>query len=196
MWIGRVFVGRRARWVYLVLAMALASQSAGFRLHTFLVTRKVHAVIDGLSQVRIDITTEEQLVKLVPSLVLAQTRQVESGIERSYRLEISNDYQRSLRWMPSILLSFGHWKNVSPIDFKSKWDFLGLPLNLEYLLGWRNLAFSASVTTRNGSVSATYYDLEPDVPTGFPKSYLVVVRNVHAFWTDRARIPVPVHSYR
>jgi hypothetical protein len=188
----RVFVGRRARRVYLVLAFALVALSAGVRIRTFLLTQKIYAVINGLKQVRVDITTEEQLVKLVPYLVLKQTRHVDSGIERYYRVEVSNDYFHSMRWVPSIFFYFG--RESHEISVKSKWNFLSFPLKAEYLLGWRNLAFSASIFALNGTVSKTYYDIEPDVLTGFPTSYLVVVRSVHAFWADRARIPVPVQS--
>lgn len=47
------------------------------------------------------------------------------------------------------------------------------PLKVAYVLGWRHLSFSASVTVLDGTVSSTWYDIEPDVLLGFPLSYFV-----------------------
>lgn len=77
---------------------------------------------------------------------------------------------------------------------RNKWGMMSLPLKAAYLLGWRNVSFSASVTVLNGTVSSIWYDIEPDVFSGIPVSYFVVVRSVHGFTRNAGHRPVPVQS--
>lgn len=101
-----VFVGRRARQIYLVLALALVALSGGVRIRTFLLTRKIYAALEGLKQVRVDTTTEEQLLKMVPYLVINDpTLPMLPGGRQYYRAEVSNfkDWRwlSWLRWLPT-----------------------------------------------------------------------------------------------
>lgn len=66
--------GRRARRVYLALLLALVLLSTGLRVRSYLLTRKIYAVLSGLEQVRIDKTTEQQLMRTVPYLFLMTRR--------------------------------------------------------------------------------------------------------------------------
>ena len=66
----RLFAGRRARRVYLALFLAIFSLSVDVRIRSYLLGRKIQAVISGLGRLRVDETTEEQLRKTVPYLVL------------------------------------------------------------------------------------------------------------------------------
>ena len=78
-----------------------------------------------------------------------------------------------------------HGRIYWPVDMysheprTSKWQSLSLPLWIAYVLGWRHIAFEANVTVLNGVVSGVRYEIEPDVVTGWPSQYMVVVRSVH-----------------
>ncbi len=187
----RFFSGRRARQVYLALLLLLIVFSTGLRVRSYLLTRKIYAVLSGL---RIDTTTEEQLLKTVPYLVLNNnTLPALPGGQRYFRAEVSNfDDLQWMKWAPSFLFSL--WPAHSELPVKNKWNCMSLPLKAAYVLGWRHLSFSASVTVLNGTVSSTWYGIEPDVMFSFPLSYFVVARSVHGFSRDGGRRPMPVHS--
>jgi hypothetical protein len=193
--LGRL-LGRRARPIYLAVLLLPIVFSVSLRVRTFLAARKIHAVLSGLEQVRVDRTTEEQLLRTVPYLVPSDpTRQMLAGGHDSYRVEISNaDYYYGwTRWVPDYVLSL--WPvHDSDLPVKDKWKSLTFPLKAAYVLGWRHLSFSAYVTVLNGTVSSTGYNLEPDVLIGYPLSYFVVARSAHGFSRDAGRRPVPVHS--
>jgi hypothetical protein len=91
-------------------------------------------------------------------------------------------------WVPSYLYAIGP-PRVGESGVEKKWDALSLPMKVAYLLGWRHLSFGASVTVLDGTVSQTWYALEPDVFFGAPASCLVEARSVHGFWR-RGRVPV------
>ncbi len=142
-----------------------------------------------------DRTTERQLLGAVPYLVLNDpTRPVLPGGNRYYRVDISNSdyYYGWTRWVPEPLLSF--WPVHAEFPVKDKWDLLSFPFKVAYVLGWRHLSFSASVTVLNGTVSSTWYDIEPDVLISYPLSYFVVARSAHGFSRDQGDRPIPVHS--
>ena len=95
----------------------------------------------------------------------------------------------------------GHWivqhaPMYWPVDPYSdeprtrKWQSLSLPLWIGYVLGWRHIGFDADITVLNGVVSGVRYELEPDVITGWPAQYMVVVRSVHGVWGSFWPTPV------
>ncbi len=192
----RRLFGRRARKVYLSLLLLAFVFSISLRARTFLLTRKIQAVLFGLEQVRVDQTTEERLLRTVPNLVLNNPQlPALPGGRRYYRVDIANSdfYYGWSRWIPDFLPSL--WPvHDSPFPVKNKWDFLPLPLKAAYVLGWRHLSLSAYVTVLNGTVSSTGYNLEPDVPISYPLSYFVVARSVHGFSFNHGGRPVPIHS--
>jgi hypothetical protein len=67
-WIGRTLTGRRARRTYLVTVFLLSPIAASAWLRAYIMTRKIQAVLHGLAEIRLDQTTEEQLMKMVPYL--------------------------------------------------------------------------------------------------------------------------------
>ena len=67
-WLWRTLTGRRARRAYLALILLVISISAAARFYAFLQTRKIQAELSGLSQVRIDQTSEVELRQVLPSL--------------------------------------------------------------------------------------------------------------------------------
>jgi hypothetical protein len=174
------------------LLLLLVVFSGGIRVRSYLLTRRIQAVLSGLGQLRVDATSEEQLLKTVPYLVRdPHEGRMGAHVQRYYRVSISNEDDRWMKWVPNVLSSL--WPAPSDIPIRDKWGCLNLPLKTAYVLGWRHLAFAASVTVLDGTVSRTWYGLEPDVFLGWPRSYLVVARSAHGFWRDRG-LPVPVSS--
>jgi hypothetical protein len=178
--------------ISLVLVLLVAFLSISLRVRTYLLTRKIQAVLDGLERIQIDKTSEAEMLKTVPGVVLSWAR--ESG-ERTYLVKIMSTEDRYYfgwaRWVPNFLLALGQADDWATTD--NKWRRLCVPCKMAYVLGWRYLSFGASVEVLNGTVSRIYYELEPDVFFGWPASNFVVVRSTHAFWADRRR-PIPVRS--
>jgi hypothetical protein len=86
----RTFTGRCALLIYsLALFLLLLALGAG-RLHSYIMGRKIEAVLHGLRDIRLDQTTEEQLIKTVP--YLAQRDWAHRGVlRRSFDVQISNE---------------------------------------------------------------------------------------------------------
>jgi hypothetical protein len=167
-----------ARRISLVFVLLLVLLSIGLRTRTYLLTRKIHAVLNGLERLQIDKTSEAELLKTVPNLAFAFPGK--DG-ERIYQVTIANDYA------PSIARIYGIW----PAGF-DEWNGISPIVKAASALGWRNLSFGASVNVLNGTVSELGYDLEPDVPHGIPADSLVLVRSTHGIWISSWRaIPVP-----
>jgi hypothetical protein len=186
----RTVSGRWARRIYTVLLLMCISLSVGLRCRTYLLTRRIQAVLAGLAQVRVDQTTESQLQTIVPYLRSLKI-EASSGLDRQYCASISNDHEGSgglgLYWVPHIF--FSSWTpQKGPIQ--NKWSAMPLPLKVAYVLGWRHLTFRTCITTLNGVVAGAGYALEPDLFLGWPASELVVVRSVHGFWMRHRRMPV------
>jgi len=180
----RLFVGHRARRVYLALFLFLFALSIGVRVRSYLLTRRIYSVLSGLDRLRVDATTEEQLLRTVPYLV--REKNTLPGTQGYYRAEISNqDDRRWLYRLPSFLSSL--WPPHVDLPMKNKWDLMDLPTRIAYVLGWRHVSFSAYVFVLNGTVSSTGYSIEPDVLVGYPLSYFVVARSAHGFWRNRGR---------
>jgi hypothetical protein len=189
----RLFVGHRGRRVYLALFLCLFALSIGVRVRSYLLTRKIYAVLSGLDRLRVDATTEEQLLKTVPYLV--REKNTLPGTQGYYRAEISNEGDR--RWLyrlPSFLYSLWPLRVDLPRKaMTNKWELMPVPTKIAYVLGWRQVSFSAYVFVLNGTVWSTGYSIEPDVLVGYPLSYFVVARSAHGFWTNRSR-EQPVQS--
>jgi hypothetical protein len=155
--------GRRARRLYFALVLLLVLFSGCLRVRSFLLTRRIHAVLSGLAQVRVDQTTEEQLLKTVPYLVRSGGDKREgASVERVYFVQISNgELGPAMPWVPQFLYEL--WPQREELPVQDKWAVLSLPLKVAYVLGWRHLSFTATVTVLDGVVSRTWYDIEPDV---------------------------------
>jgi len=61
--------GRIARRVYLGLVLSLVATSVTARIYTLVLTRRMEAVIAGLSKLQVDKSTEEDVRRTVPHLV-------------------------------------------------------------------------------------------------------------------------------
>ena len=189
----RSLVGRRARHLYVVVFLLGAVLSGVLRCRSYLLTRRIQAVLSGLAQVRADQTTERQLQALVPYLV-GRDIHTATGIDRQYCVTITNDeggrgMRYAMRWVPEFLFSL--WlPRLTDHPVQGKWANMEFPFKVAYVFGWRHLSFGACVSTSHGVVSSTSYGLAPDVFLGWPTGELVLVRSVHGFWMRGTRMPV------
>jgi hypothetical protein len=181
------------RRICLLIGLLIAIGSIGIRARTYLLTRKIQAVLAGLERVQVDKTSEAELLKTVPYLVLIPPSGATSN--RSYRVQIMNSTDRGYyewtRWVPQFLWALGRGESGGLVV--DKWKSLGFLPKVANVLGWRYLSFSASVVVLNSTVSGISYELDPDVFLGWPASNFVVARSMHGFWKDRGR-PIPVRS--
>ena len=189
----RYATGRRARRLYLALLLLLVVLSGGVRVRSYLLAWRIQVVLSQLEQLRVDATSEEQLLKTVPHLV-RDPRDIRVGahVHRGYQLSLSNEddmrwvyWMRDFRWL---------WPRFAiPADLgKDKWACLDLPFKIAYVLGLRHMSLAAAVTVLDGTVSSIQYSIEPDVFLGWPVSYLVEARSAHGFWRNRDLVPVSI----
>jgi hypothetical protein len=189
----RYATGRCARRCFVALLVVIAAYSGAVRIHSFLLTKKIQAVLSGLRQLRVDASTEEQLRKTVPYLVRdSHENHVGSTVERYYGVTISNEDDRWMSWLPWLLYSIWPHPHPDAVVEGDKWSGMGFPSKVTYALACRHLSFHASVSVLDGIVSRTWYDIEPDVFLGWPRSTFIVARSAHSFW--RRGGLVSVHS--
>lgn len=162
-WIVRTFTGHLACRVYVALIVLLLCLTTVARLRSYLMTRKIYAVLNGLAKLQVDQSSEEQLRKSVPQA--AQIGQWTSGgsAGRRYFLEISNE---SDRLVPRLL-------NLVP-------DSVGQ--HLSDWLGYRYIGFDATVFVEDGKVSKIFYGLARRWGRPRALSYFVSAESVHGFW--------------
>jgi len=107
----RSVTGRPARRFYLALLLLLVVFSGSIRVRSYLLTRKIQVVLSGLEQLRVDATSEEQLLRTVPYLV-RDPREIRVGarVHRGYRASFSNEEDM---WMAYRLRGF--FQSVWPL---------------------------------------------------------------------------------
>jgi len=86
----RAFTGRWAKRLYLTVLLLLLTLTSIARLRSYFMARNIQAVLRALAAVRIDQTSEEQLVKMVPYLGKSE-RNKEGNSRRVYLARISNE---------------------------------------------------------------------------------------------------------
>jgi hypothetical protein len=192
-WILSTFTGRIARRVYLLLVLALLTTSAAARIYTFVLTRRMEAVIVGLSKLQIDKSTEEDVKRAMPYLVRWQwdgqlkrspeTGDIDIGIEQGYSVAISNEsswmkFGRLISPFTSCCVNTTYTKD----GYEHNWI-----LALMNLLGYRYVHFGASVVLLNGRVSAISYGVQDRF--GFPRQVgtILAVKSAHSFWASHGR---------
>jgi hypothetical protein len=160
--------GRWARRVFLTILLLLMVISTASRLRAYLLARKIEAVLHGLSVIRLDETTEEELRKMIPFLTEKDWKGPDFSY-RSYYVHISNDSD-GLPWPYGLTHSYA----------LAVW--LG---RIGELLGYRYISFDASLLVQDGKVTQADYGLanqwmRPQAP-GYV-GYIVTARSVHGFW--------------
>lgn len=136
--------------------------------------RKIQAVLHGLSDVRVDQTTEEQLTKGVPYLSKTAWFYVS---RTAYRVEISTESD------PRMLALAAYYLDESG--------------HLADLLGYRYIGFNATIVVENGKVTHVEYGLanqwtRPQFPAYI--GYIVSARSAHAFWSEYSSQSIHVSS--
>jgi hypothetical protein len=160
--------GRWTRRVFLTILLLLMVISTASRLRAYFMTRKIEAALHGLSEIRLDVTTEEELRKMIPFLTEKDWKGPGFSY-RSYYVHISNE-SGSSPWPYGLTHS----------------DALALWLHrIGELLGYRYITFEAGLLVHDGKVTQAYYGLanqwmSPQAP-GYV-GYIVTARSVHGFW--------------
>lgn len=186
-WVVRTLTGRVARRVYLAIVALMLLASAVARVRTFMLTRKMHAVIQGLSKLRIDETSEDEVLRTVPYLVRSdwnsqvkrtvETGMVDEGIERVCYVKISN--QRD--WM-----AFENFaERFSSVEYAREGPKKSWMYSAANLLGYRYVGFAAAVIFFNGKVSRVSYGIANVLV--LPESAadagdVLSVKSIHARW--------------
>lgn len=158
----RKLTGNSARRVYIGVILVVLCLTAVARLRCYFMSRKIQAVLHGLSEVRVDQTTEEQLLKTVPYLNRTKDDWKAGGIvQRQYYTVISNDSDRLMS--PSLL--YGRWSG-----------------RLGNWLGYRYLDFGASVFVEDGKVTSVGYGLSRAWVRPKAVGYIISAKSVHGLW--------------
>ena len=101
-WIVRTATGRWARRAYAAIILLMLLLTTTVHLRSYLMARKIQAVLHGLAEIRVDQTTEEQMPKMVP--YLTQKDWKAGGIShRGFYVQISNERD----WLRFRFMSFG-----------------------------------------------------------------------------------------
>lgn len=187
-WIWQALTGRHARRLFLAFTLVLMVASAALRTWTYVLTRRMEAVIAGLSKLEIDKTTEEELVRTVPHLVRSQwdrpvtrtveTGNVDTGTEHFYYSTISNEES----WM-----KFG--RLIEPVvrccakpTFTKDFYERSWILTLTDVMGFRYVYFVASVTLLEGKVSGVAYGVADRLGFPRPAFQILSARSAHSLW--------------
>ncbi len=183
-WVARALTGWIARRIYLAIFALMLAASAAVRIRTFVLTRKMHAVIQGLSKLRIDETSEDEVLRTVPYLVrghsdrqvqrMRETGDVDEGVEGVCYVKISTERE----WMAFENLA-GRFSRVeySRGGFPKSWIY-----SAANLLGYRYIGFAAVVILFNGKVSRVSYGIVNVLVFPEPAGNVLSVKSVHARW--------------
>ncbi len=165
-WTFRQVTGRSARRIYISVLVLLLCVTTVVRVRTFLMVRRIQRVLDGLAEIRIDQTTEQELLKKMPYLIRSQYDLKGNGIvEQQYYVEISNESDPWWFW------SMAHHLDVSG-GFAS-------------LLGYRFISFDAGVFVQDGKASQVSYGLSRVLVRPKAAGYIVSAESTHGFWVER-----------
>ena len=186
--IWRAVTGRVARLVYVTIFAVLLFLTCAIRISSYVLTRRMNAVIAGLSKLEIDKTSEDDLVRTVPYLVkspgggqlkrTAETGDIDVGVARFYNIVITNEPS----WM-----RFGRY--ITPlvtccvkVEYTKEGYERGWIFTLADLMGYRYIYFGAYVELLDGRVSRVSYGVEDRL--GFPRRIfqIVLVESAHSRW--------------
>jgi hypothetical protein len=172
-WTIRQLTGCWARRIYIAIILIVLCMTSAARLRTYVMARRIQSVLHGLAEIRVDQTTEQQLLKSVPYLTRSE-HEWKAGeiVQRWYVTEISNESD----WLMSGLMTYGsHLLGLLGQDPESL-------RRLAYQLGYRYLSFDASVLVQDGRVSQVTYGLAKEWVRPREIGYIVSAKSVHGFW--------------
>jgi hypothetical protein len=162
-WTLRVVPGKVARRAYLSIILLVLAATSVARVHSLILTKRIHLVLSGLEHLQTDRSTEDEVLRTVPYLQRGQyERPVGWSFERTYYTVISNESQL---------------KRLLGNDFDWGWR-----RRLADWLGYRYLYFDAQVILLDGKVSTLRYDVANEFALPRSAETLVSVRSFHGFW--------------
>lgn len=178
-WLFRIFTGRMARRIYLivfflVLVLLLCVPTVP-RIRNAYRAWKFQKVLAGLERVKVDQTTEAELIKLVPYLKRGYSGKDTNGnVETWYAVEFSNEFDWSADWVDRFLRG----NTVQNYERAMK---------TARMLGAWFLSFGAGVKVRNGTVARVGYGINPW--GGWPRAIgeTISVKSVHGAWLPYRR---------
>jgi hypothetical protein len=185
-WIGHALTGSTARRVYVTIATLLLLATTVIRAYSFILTRRIQAVISGLSKLRIDETTEAEVGRTLPYLVHnnqdrrvtrnAELGDVDTGVESYYYISMSNQPN----WMR--FENFA-WR-ISNVRFTKNYHPRGWVFTLADWLGYRCISFGAAVVLLDGRVSSIRYEIADRLV--FPEAIgdTISVKSIHSRWAS------------
>jgi hypothetical protein len=181
LWVRRRFTSPFARRIYRAIVILLFAATTAARVRAYVLTRRIHAVLNSLERLRIDQSTEDQLLRTVPYLVREQRDRTEGpSTVRGYYVVISNESN----------LDF---LNRFAFDGPGDWLPRGWLLTAADRLGFHYLRFNAAVILLDGKVSSIRYGIAKDLIFPRALSEIVAVQSVHGFWSSYRR-PIEVTS--
>jgi hypothetical protein len=164
----RAFTGRWARRIFIVILFLLLLVTAAGRLRSYIMARRIEAVLRGFAEIKLDQTTEEHLTKTVPYLAQKDWTDRSGVLHHWFVLHISNESDLWVSWL---------------IDLRVEW--LGYVADW---LGYRFISFDANVLVQGGKVTHVEYGLANQwvrpQRAGYT-GYMVSASSVHGFWIDR-----------
>jgi hypothetical protein len=185
-WFGRALAGPTARRIYLAAALFLLFATTVARVYSFILVRRIQAVISGLSKLRIDETADGDVLRTVPYLVRGQDwtieknvelGDVEPGLDRSYYATISN----KPNWMMFETTAWRFSSAASTEDgHQEGWLFKAADL-----LGYRYVGFGALVVLHNGRVSSISYGIADRLVFPEVLGDIISFKSAHARWAVR-----------
>lgn len=137
------------------------------RIRTFFRVRKFEAVLAGLARVKVDQTTEAELVKLVPYLTRRTSYKGRDGaVETWYGVEFTNEFD----WPVAHLYHL-----MGPSSYRTL-------RKIATVLGCHFLSLGAGVVVRDGKVSSVSYAVNNS--GGWPRALgdVISAKSVHGPW--------------
>jgi hypothetical protein len=180
-WVWRRFTSPFARRIYLAVVILAFAVTATARVRTYVLTRRIHAVLNGLQRLQIDQSTGDELLRTVPYLVRGQRDRTEgSRTVRTYSLAISNE---------------SDWLLLTRFAYALRGDWLPplRPYTGADWLGFRYLRFRAEVILLDGKVSNIGFGIAPEWVAPRQFGEILAVESFHGFWSSYRR-PIDVTS--
>jgi hypothetical protein len=129
----QTFTGRWARRIYVAILILLLLVTAAGRLRSYIMARKIDAVLKGFAEMKLDQTTEEQLIKTVPYLAQKDRTDRTGVLHRWFTVHISNESDLWFSWLIKL--------RVEWLGYLADW------------LGYRFISFDAAVVVQDGKVT-------------------------------------------
>jgi hypothetical protein len=162
-WAVRKLTGPWARRACIAVVVILLCLTTAARLRSYAMARRIQAVLHGLAEMRIDQTSEKQMLETVPYLTRNQyERKSGATVRRWYYAEISNESDRLLPFF----IALGPRATA----------------DLAYWLGYRYMSFDARVSVEDGKVTEVRYGLARQWVRPAAVGYVVSAKSVHGFW--------------